>query len=128
MAKVLVIDDDAAMQRGVRYMLAEGGHEAFQAVSGRDGVVALNHMRFDLVICDMRMPVQDGIETIQRIRELDSHIPIIAISGDETLLDDAMGMGADLSLKKPFTMAQLLTAVDGCLLDRNSRERPKNLG
>ena len=87
-----------------------------------EGMVALAHTRFDLVICDMLMPVQDGIETIQQIRNLYDNIPIIAISGARggdkfSPLDDAMAVGADRSVKKPFTVAQLMAAVDD-VLDR----------
>ena len=68
----------------------------------------------------MLMPVQDGIETIQQIRNLDAKIPIIAISGDHggdnfSPLDDAMALGADRTVKKPFTVAQLMAAVDDVL-------------
>ena len=74
------------------------------------------------MICDILMPVQNGIETIQQIRELDANLPIIAISGargDDNFspLDDAMALGADRTVKEPFTVAQLMAAVDD-VLDR----------
>ena len=68
MAKVLVIDDHAGMRDGICLMFAEGGHEAAEAVDGRDGIDALIRTRSDLVITDLFMPDQDGIEAIQRIR------------------------------------------------------------
>jgi CheY-like chemotaxis protein len=123
MAKVLVIDDDAAMRGLICQFLAGRGHEGVEAANGMEGMVALAHTRFDLVICDMLMPVQDGIETIQQIRELEAKIPIIAISGARggdnfSPLDDAMALGADRSVKKPFTVGQLMAAVDD-VLDSN---------
>ena len=118
MAKVLVIDDDASIRGTIRHIL----DEAVEVVNGRDGVVALTHTHFDLVICGMPMPVQNGIETIQQLRELDANIPIITVSGslgveNFSSLEDAMGMGAGLMLGRSFTEEQLLAAVD-YVLDR----------
>ena len=71
-------------------------------------------------ICDMCMPVQDGIDTIQQIRELDAGIPILGVSGffgaeGFSGGDLAVAMGADAALHKPFRMQQLLTEVEGML-------------
>ena len=122
MAKVLVIDDDAGVRGVICHVLAGRGHEAVEAANGSDGIDALIDTHFAVVICDMLMPVQDGIETIQQIRELDAKIPIIAISGARggesfSPLDDALALGADRTVKKPFTVAQLMAAVDD-MLDR----------
>ena len=122
MANVLVIDDDSVERGVICHVLAGRGHKGVEAGNGMEGMVALAHTRFDLVICDMLMPVQDGIETIQQIRNLYDNIPIIAISGARggdkfSPLDDAMALGADRSVKKPFTVAQLMAAVDD-VLDR----------
>ena len=120
MAKVLVIDNDSVARDLSCHVLAGCGHKGVEARNGMEGMVALAHTRFDLVICDMLMPVQDGIETIQQIRELDAKIPIIAISGARggdnfSPLDDALALGADRTVKKPFTVAQLMAAVDDML-------------
>ena len=117
MANVLVIEDTLG---STCYLLEVHGNEAVGVVNGKDGVVALTDNDFDLVICDMPMPVQEGIETIQQIRELDADIPIIAISGahgDDNFspLDDARALGADRTVKKPFTVAQLMAAIDDLL-------------
>jgi CheY-like chemotaxis protein len=116
MAKVLLIDDDEGVRASVSHILVSGGHEAVVAVNGLDGIDALIRTRFDVVITDILMPVQEGIETIQRIRELDPEIPIIAISGafgqnNYSVLDDAKLIGADLAIEKPFTVEQLLRGV-----------------
>ena len=122
MAKVLVIEDDSAIRGTIRHILEGRGYEAVEVVNGRDGVVALIHTHFVLVICVMPMPVQNGIETIQQLRELDANIPIIAVSGalgveNFSQLDDALVMGAGLVLGRRFTVEQLLAVVDD-LLDR----------
>lgn len=120
MARILVIDDDAQVRAMVTRFLERGGHEVTAAVDGRDGLDALIHNRFAAVVTDIIMPNQEGIETIERIRELDPGMPILAISGsgNDTFspLDDAKLMGADATLDKPFTVDQLLGAI-GKLLE-----------
>ena len=120
MAKVLVIDEDPVMQGVISRILTARGHEAVEAVHIRDGSDALIHTRFDLVITDVSKPVQD--EAILQIRALDSDIPIIAIAGmlgtgSFSPLDDALAMGADRTVEEPFTVAELIAAVDD-MLDR----------
>ena len=91
---------------------------------GRDGIDALVHTRFALVITDIVMPEQDGIEPIQRIHELDATLPIIAVSGsgteDFSPLQDAKLMGADRIIGKPFHVEEMLSAVRE-LLGRDER-------
>ena len=120
MAKVLVIDDDPGVRTAVRRILERGGHETVDAVNGQDGIDALIRSHFDLVITDLFMPDQDGITGIQRVRELDADIPIIAISGVGgterfSPLHDAKEVGADLAITKPFTVEGLLAAVEALL-------------
>jgi CheY-like chemotaxis protein len=120
MPKVLVIDDDAAVRRIVSKMLARAGHETREAADGAEGMRALLRERFELVITDLFMPGQEGIETIGRIREIDTEIPIIAISGSSqddhfSPLGDAKVLGADRAVEKPFTVEQLLAAVQELL-------------
>ena len=123
MARVLVIDDDEIIRNALARILATAGHETVDAVNGRDGIDALIRARFDVVITDLVMPEQGGIETIQRVRELDPTIPIIAISGafgDETgaALDGARQVGANLSIEKPFRVEVLLSAVADAISGR----------
>lgn len=118
MAKVLVIEDDDDVRKAVCRMLRAGGHDAIEACQGKDGMAALLRDLPDLVLTDLIMPGQDGIETIAKIREI-SGLPIIAMSGQRqdgfTPLVDAQLLGADITIKKPFTMAALLSAVNELL-------------
>jgi CheY-like chemotaxis protein len=121
MAKVLVIGDDPNGRDSICRILTGGGHETLEAATGKDVIEAVGHTRFDLVICDIRMPAQGGIQTLQQIRKLDPGRPIIAIygaSGVIPLLAGSMGE-RDRVILKPFMAEQLLTAVDG-MLDRHS--------
>ena len=101
-------------------ILRRDGHRSVEAGNGVEGMAALIHTDFDLVICDMLMPVQDGINTIRRIRNVDESIPIIVVTGafgakSLSPHDLAIAMGADAALHKPFTKEQLLAAVNGLL-------------
>ena len=101
-------------------VLVKAGHEVVQAEHGIAGVNAVLEDEPDLVITDLLMPEQEGIETIQRIREIFPTLPIIAMSGafgddNYSPLDDARMMGADPVLEKPFTVEALVAAVSQLL-------------
>jgi DNA-binding response OmpR family regulator len=119
MARILVIEDDEVVRRTVCRMLRSGGHEVIETDQGGAGMKALLREHPDLVVTDLLMPGQDGIETITRIRET-SGLPIIAMSGqrrqgDFAPLLDAQMMGADITMAKPFTVEALLAAVSELL-------------
>jgi CheY-like chemotaxis protein len=119
MATVLLIDDDELLRRAVVRMRRSGGHVVVEAANGRDGVRAVRRGPPDLVITDIIMPEQEGIETIAQIREL-SPLPIIAMSGTQRSaqfdpLGDAGLLGADVVITKPFTSEVLLAHVETLL-------------
>lgn len=120
MAKILVIDDDPSVLRALAAMLERGGYEPVTAENGLLGIEALARDRFAAVICDLFMPVQEGMETIQRIREADARIPIVAISGHfvndgESPLEDARLLGADAAIAKPFSYETLIDTIEDAL-------------
>jgi CheY-like chemotaxis protein len=113
--KVLVIEDNDAVRRTVCSILRAGGYETAEAENGKEGMAKLARGDISLVITDIVMPDQDGIETIQRIRDLDATIPVIAMSGsgteDFSPLHDAKLMGADRIIGKPFQVEEILSTV-----------------
>lgn len=120
MAKVLLIDDDKLMADTTARMLAQFGHSVVHAADGVKGVEAFSSMQPDLVITDIVMPGQDGIETIIQLRARTPTIPILAISGggrtgNAVFLVAAKEAGAHEVLAKPFRLDALLAAVDRCL-------------
>src|SRR5688500_15549643 len=82
MARVLVIDDDSLVRNAVSRMLRSVGHETVEVEHGQAGMEILRRDPPDLVITDIIMPEQEGIETIAAIREI-SGLPIIAMSGSQ---------------------------------------------
>lgn len=116
MARVLVIDDDAAMRRLIARTLGGAGHEVIEAENGEDGLALSQSGTPEIVITDILMPKTEGIETINRLKELHPATKIIAISGGGTsknlmFLDVARALGVEATLAKPFRPAQLVETV-----------------
>ena len=117
MASVLVIDDDAGIRRMVLRILAAAGHQVFEAEDGREGLQRLLEYKPAVVVTDIVMPEQEGIETIRSIRTIAPETRIIAISGGGSTGKDiylmlAKGLGADITLAKPFRASELLAVVN----------------
>jgi len=118
MARILFIDDDPAVLALASTVLTAKGHQTTLAIDGRAGMRAYRAEPFELVITDLFMPVQDGIETIRQIRLISNDTPILAISGSyrgPEYLRAASALGANGALEKPFSPEQLNEAVDRLL-------------
>jgi two-component system, chemotaxis family, chemotaxis protein CheY len=121
-AFVLIIDDDSSIRRVLRGALERAGHRVDEARNGAEGMQCYRSAPADLVITDLFMPDQDGIETIQELRDEFPDARILAISGGAVgtttgTLTDAMLFGANATLAKPFTMQQLTNTVAGLLAE-----------
>ncbi|HET8713212.1 MAG TPA: response regulator [Gemmatimonadales bacterium] len=120
MARVIVIDDQDPIRRIVRRALEQAGHEVLDAADGASGMQILAQHSADVVISDIFMPGQDGIETLRQIRKDFPAVRVIVMSGGDSsgLLDlrqDAELLGAVKSLRKPFTAREIVDAVNGVL-------------
>ncbi len=120
MAKILVIDDDVIVRETIAQILEERGHQVLSAEDGKRGVAAFRTGRPDLVITDIIMPEQEGIQTITQIRGLAPDAKIIAISGggrigNTDFLKIARHLGANDVIAKPFDPDDLVSRVDRCL-------------
>jgi CheY-like chemotaxis protein len=121
MAHVLVIDDDPTIRSLIGGMLEAGGHSVIEARDGRAGVEIFSQQKIDLVVTDIVMPEQEGIETIGALRRLNRRVPILAISGSATVggagdyLRAAAALGATDTLAKPIAPALFIGAVDRLL-------------
>jgi DNA-binding NtrC family response regulator len=118
MARILVIDDDDQLRPLLERMLQSAGHEVLVAANGRIGVEIQRSNAPDLVITDIYMPTQEGLETIIELRHHSPSIAIIAMSGKPaapTMLAIAKRLGAIGFLQKPFSLEQLLQAVEKAL-------------
>ena len=133
MARILIVDDDNAVQVTIRLLLERAGHSVVTAGDGRKGLGLIEAEEFDLLFLDIFMPGMDGFETMRMVQQLRPLVPIIVISGRPIssepgdapdFLTMAIKLGAVSSLQKPFKPAALLAAVDGCLEAAKRRSQP----
>ncbi len=120
MVRVLLIDDDELVRNSLTIGLSLEGYEVAAAAHGRDGWDMFSAQRPDIVVTDIIMPEQEGIETILAIRKVDAGIPIIAMSGGSSMgnlnfLEVAKSFGASKVLQKPFSPKELIAAIKACL-------------
>lgn len=120
MRQVLVIDDEPDIREGLAEMLESSGYRVTIAANGREGLRLYKEGRFDLVITDIIMPDQEGIETIRAIRKQGGDAKIIAMSGGGLVdplgyLSMARKLGADRIFEKPLDFEDLLAAMNQLL-------------
>ena len=120
MARILVIDDEDLVRFTVEQILMSAGHVVATAENGAAGVRRQREIRFDLVITDIMMPEQDGIETIRALKAEFPDLPIIAISGGGRMgnlnyLEMARTFGVSSTIPKPFTPDEIITRVNSAL-------------
>lgn len=123
MARILIADDEEDLRALLSRALAVAGHEVQAAKDGNEALAVLRTLKVDLAIVDLYMPSKDGIETIMDIRRRYPDIKIIAITGSvpktgAPILAMAQKLGAHLTLAKPFSVEELMTAVKQVLAPR----------
>nr|WP_320009817.1 response regulator [uncultured Desulfobulbus sp.] len=114
--RILVIDDDDQMRVLLRQVMEWAGYEVMEAEDGREGMQLQRSDPADLVITDLIMPEQEGLETIGQLRREFPETKVIAISGGgrigpEAYLPAAQELGADKVFSKPFDVRELAGAV-----------------
>lgn len=114
MATILLIDDEDQVRTLFQVALEGAGYCVLTAENGKHGLRILQHQEADLILVDIFMPDMDGLEVIRLLRTSRPAIKIIAISGgsgERNYLDIAKYLGANDTLKKPFSPQELLHAV-----------------
>ena len=124
--RILLVDDDAKVRPLLSSMLQLSGYEVVEASNGADGLQRFRELSAEIVLCDLAMPVTDGLEMIREFGRDFPGIPVIAMSGSGEhggidLLEMASDLGAVSILQKPFSLAVLLAAIDRAL-DRRRRQ------
>ena len=118
MATILLIDDEDQVRILFQMALEGAGYRVLAAESGQHGLRLLQRQEVDLILVDIFMPDMDGLELIQRVHTTRPTSKIIAISGGSwewDYLDTAKYLGAHDTLKKPFSLQELLNAVSSQL-------------
>jgi DNA-binding response OmpR family regulator len=130
--RVLVIDDDICVGTAIQIMLDREGCDAVHAPDAAIAAKIFASFKFDLVIVDIFMPGINGLEVIRGFRNLAANVPILAMSGfrfrdtmdpSTDFLGLAEAAGAAAGLRKPFSPAQLMTAVRAILGSEDADSR-----
>lgn len=120
-ASILVVDDRRDVLEFLRLALERAGYEVQTAENGRAALERLRAHPADLLITDIFMPEADGMETIDQVRTRYPRTRLIAMSGGANHMQDYLAIaeqiGVDATLRKPFTMEELLRAVRSVLAD-----------
>src|SRR6185312_2090354 len=115
--RILLVDDEAAIQTLLSYPLRKDGYEVVQASDGAEALERFaDEGTFDLVVLDVMMPRLDGLETCRRLRAT-STVPIIMLTAKAEEIDKVLGLelGADDFITKPFSMHEFRSRVKAAL-------------
>ena len=112
-ATILIVDDEPPVRTVLRKILAGAGYEVREAQDGKEALGQVEHSTIDLVITDLAMPGQEGLETIQILRQNWPELKIIAMTGKSagSMLHAAEVLGADAALAKPMRIHELLNTI-----------------
>jgi len=113
MSNILIIDDEKAIRKTLGEILSYEGYKIEEAMDGEEGLKKFKEKPFDVVLCDIKMPKIDGIEFLEKAREINTDITIIMISGHgniETAVE-AVKKGAFDYISKPPDLNRLLITI-----------------
>jgi len=129
MSKILIIEDEETIRRVLNKVLTQENktYSIVEAVDGVDGISKINSSKFDLILCDIKMPKKDGIEVLKHILKECPNTPTIMISGhgDLETAVESMRLGAFDYISKPPDLNRLLNSVRSALLNNNFVKRGK---
>lgn len=119
--KVLVVDDEKLIVKGIRYSLEQDGMEVFCAYDGEEALELVKGQEFDIILLDVMLPKLTGFEVCQQIREF-SNVPIIMLTAKGEDMDKILGLdyGADDYMTKPFNILEVKARIKA-ILRRSSK-------
>ena len=122
--KILVVDDEALLVKGIRFNLQNDGYEVISGSNGEEAVQLAKEHNPDLVILDIMMPIMDGLAACAQIREF-SNVPVILLTAKAEDMDKLMGFeqGADDYLTKPFNILELKARIRALLRRSNAQAK-----
>ena len=124
--KILIVDDEPLIIKGLKYSLEQDGYETDSAQDGEEALAKFAAEPFDLILLDVMLPKVDGIEVCQRIREK-SNVPIIMLTAKGEDMDKILGLeyGADDYMTKPFNILEVKARVK-TILRRTTMAQKEN--
>ncbi len=122
-ARILVVEDDPSILRGLQLNLAMEGYAVRSAMDGESGLSLARTERPDLLLVDVMLPRLDGLSLIRALRTTDPDVPILVLSAKGQEADKVAGLslGADDYVVKPFSLRELLARIQAALRRRRTR-------
>ena len=124
--KVLVVDDEKLIVKGIRFSLEQEGMEVDTAFDGEEAVEKAQGKEYDIILLDIMLPKLDGLQVCQQIREF-SNVPIIMLTAKGDDMDKIMGLeyGADDYITKPFNILEVKARIKAIMRRTTSRSEKK---
>lgn len=128
MSKILIIEDDVSFCLMLKTFLTKKGFEVFNAFSFKEAEILLSEEKFDLVLTDVRLPDSDGIQILQFIKEINSNVQVILMTGytDIKTAVNVMKMGAFDYVAKPINSDEILHTINKALENKEEFKNPIN--
>lgn len=122
--KVLVVDDEKLIVKGIRFSLEQDGMEVTCAYDGEEALEAAKHTEFDIILLDIMLPKLTGLEVCQQIREF-SNVPIVMLTAKDNDMDKIMGLeyGADDYITKPFNILEVKARIKAIMRRTSGRDK-----
>ena len=129
MAKILIVDDEKLIVKGLRFSLMQDGYETDTAYDGEEALEKAKNTKYDMILLDVMLPKLSGLEVCQAIREF-SDVPIIMLTARSEDMDKIMGLeyGADDYVTKPFNILELKARIKAIMrrsMKKAQEEAPK---
>ena len=123
--KVLVVDDEKLIVKGIRFSLEQDGMEVDCAYDGEEALAKATENQYDMILLDVMLPKLDGFEVCQRIREF-SNMPIVMLTAKGDDMDKILGLeyGADDYITKPFNILEVKARIKA-IMRRTNASQPK---
>ncbi|MEL7602694.1 MAG: response regulator transcription factor [Bacillota bacterium] len=124
--RILLVDDEPLILKGLRFSLQQEGYEIDQAADGEEALSKILHNTYDLILLDVMLPKLSGIEVCQRVRET-SDVPIIMLTAKGEDMDKILGLeyGADDYMTKPFNILEVKARIKTILRRASGRREPQ---
>ncbi len=122
--KVLVVDDEKLIVKGLKFSLEQDGMDVECAYDGEEAVACAKNTSYDIILLDIMLPKMDGLQVCQQIREF-SNVPIIMLTAKGDDMDKILGLefGADDYITKPFNILEVKARIKA-ILRRNTKKEP----
>ena len=122
--KVLVVDDEKLIVKGIRFSLEQDGMEVDCAYDGEEALTMIQNKEYDIILLDVMLPKKDGFEVCQQVREFSS-VPIVMLTAKGEDMDKILGLeyGADDYITKPFNILEVKARIKAIMRRTTPKQR-----